>query len=129
MDMRVTNMAERLNTAPLVRMLNAVQVIKENTGNPEIQAQAIQAFLLIAARHPTEIAMGEVEQRLNLTQTTTSRNLGYLSKGVTRSSDRQAGLGLIKVEEDPYYRKRKMCSLTPKGEKLAHTLSSTIGGV
>lgn len=115
---------DRLNTQPLVRLTEALKVLRDATGNPELQLQTVATYLFIAGRHPTEVPMGEVEARLGLTQTSTSRNIGYLAKGAGK---RSSGYRLITVEEDPFYRKRKLCRLSDKGLKVAAAISAVLG--
>jgi DNA-binding MarR family transcriptional regulator len=110
-------------------VMAAIDLLREATGNKELQAQTMLTFLHIAKRHPNEVAMGEIEDALGLSQTGNSRNVRYLAKGVTRSDgseDVMGGYKLITIEEDPHYRKRKLCKLTAKGLDLAERISAAI---
>jgi DNA-binding MarR family transcriptional regulator len=113
------------NQPPLYRLMAAVQEMREVTNNPELQAQTMMTFLFVASRHPNEVAYREVEQSLNLQQTSVSRNFAYLAKGNARG---HGGYELVRVEADPMYRKRLLAKLTPKGLKLAEKLQHMIGG-
>lgn len=64
-----------------VRLLEALRHLRESTGNNELPVQTVMTFAFIASRHPTEVPLGEIEQRLGFTQTTASRNVMYLSRG------------------------------------------------
>src|SRR5574337_2012557 len=110
---------ERLNTYSLQRLLDCFSILRDATGNQELQMQTAVLFVFIASRYPNEIPQGEAAQRLNMEQTTTSRNFAYLAKG---SYSGLGGYKLIEVFEDPFYRRRKLCKLTPKGLEVAQRL-------
>ena len=110
------------NTHHLTDMLN---VIAEVTGNGELQLQTLRMFAFVASRHPNEVSQREIEVELGMVQTTVSRNIAYLGKGMDRDGKGAlGGYGLIKQETDPLYVKRKLVRLTPRGEQLASVLSS-----
>src|SRR5574337_412718 len=56
--------SERLNTYSLQRLLDCFSILRDSTGNPELQMQTAVLFCYIAARHPNEVPQGEASQRL-----------------------------------------------------------------
>jgi DNA-binding MarR family transcriptional regulator len=123
-------MASNVNTMPLHRMMEALRVLQKATvtkaepeGNADLQMQAMKAFLFVATRHPNEVSLGEAEKLLGMTQTTASRNFGYLAKG---NAKKAVGYGLIEVYEDNFYRRRKLAKLTDKGERVANELAKAL---
>jgi DNA-binding MarR family transcriptional regulator len=115
--------ATPINQAAVVRGMELLKTFKAATGNDELQMQAMAVFLYVAYRHPNPVPQVEIEKNVGLTQTTTSRNVGYWAKGAAKM---EKGYGMFAVEEDPYYRKRKLITLTPKGQALAGKVSSTL---
>jgi DNA-binding MarR family transcriptional regulator len=108
----------------LLRILKDATVTKERPeGNSELQMQTIATFAFIASRHPNEVSYGEAEKVLGLNQTTVSRNMMYLSSGSIRG---HGGYDLVEVFEDQFYRRRKLCKLTPKGIKVATKLAAAL---
>jgi DNA-binding MarR family transcriptional regulator len=112
------------NTSAFSRLQEALRILRDATDNPELQMQAVATFAYIAWRHPTEVPLGEIEKTLGLAQTTTSRNTSYLAKGDARG---HGGYELIEVSVDPFYLRRKLCKLTPKGVKVASNLADVMG--
>lgn len=110
-----------LNTQSLSRFLEVLRTLRDATGNSEMQMQTMATFTFIALRHPNEVPLGEIEKTLGLTQTSTSRNVAYLARGDARE---HGGYKLVEVFEDQFYRRRKLCKLTKKGEELASKLSA-----
>lgn len=112
-----------LNSASLSRLLEALRLLRDFTGNAELQLPAMAVFVYVSMRHPTEVPYGEIEKTLNLGQTSVSRNTAYLAKGDARG---HGGYKLIDIYEDEFYRRRKLCKLTKKGEELAAKMSALL---
>lgn len=83
----------------------------------EIQAQTIATFLHIAA--DPGITLTKLQERLGIAQSSTSRNVAYLSDWYRYQV---AGLGLVRTEVNPQNRREKSCHLTAKGERFLKTL-------
>jgi len=108
--------------------MEALRILREATGNAELQMQTMVTFVYIAQRHPNEVPSGEIEKLLGIAQTTVSRNLQYLGKG-QRDAKGNVVLGgykLIETAEDPFYRKRKLSKLTTKGEGVAAKIAAAL---
>jgi DNA-binding MarR family transcriptional regulator len=104
-------------------MMEAMKLLREATDNPELQMHTANTFLYVAYRHPTPVPMVEIERTVGMGQTTNSRNIGYWARGAGK---REKGWGMFKVEADPFYAKRKLVTLTQKGEALAARLSKAL---
>ena len=76
------------NSSQLSRFLSLLGVLRDATGNAELQMQTMATFAFLALRHPNEVPIGEIEKTLGLTQTSTSRNVAYLAKGSARGHER-----------------------------------------
>lgn len=72
---------------------------------------------------PVGVSLGEAEKLLGLTQTTASRNYGYLGRGNVKKPH---GYRLIEVYEDPFYRRRKLARLTAKGVTTANGIAKAL---
>lgn len=123
------------NPMELSRFIRALAVLREETGNTEIQAQTMMILAYVAYRHPNEVPFQEAEKVLGLTQTSTSRNAKYLSDGLKRpnqtnpkKTDKVGGYGLVTVKEDPYYVKRKLLTLTAEGLRIASLVGRVLAG-
>jgi DNA-binding MarR family transcriptional regulator len=115
---------QRPDYVALGNMFAAIHALTAASSNPELPAQTMSFYLMVAARHPTEVPYGELEAKLGLSQASISRNAAYLSRG--HPSKGTKGSGLIEVYEDPYYVKRKLCRLTPKGVTVAQQVAKLI---
>jgi len=136
---------ESIDQTALAKGMNLLKAFKDVTGNGEMQMQTMLTFLYVAYRHPNSVPMREIEQQFGFTQTTNSRNVHYWAMTeaeVERASRQRAkgnfaeakaavkdagGAAMLKVEVDPLYAKRKLITLTPKGQKFAGMLSKTLG--
>jgi ATP-dependent exoDNAse (exonuclease V) alpha subunit len=87
-----------------------------------VPAQTILTFLLVA-QNPG-IKVGELVTRLDIAQSSTSRNVAYLSKW---RAYQEEGHDLIEAVEDPRDRRTKTVNLTAKGRRLAEKLAKVIG--
>ena len=128
-------MPTQMDATALVRFIEGLQLLREATGNSEMQAQTMMMLAYVAYRHPNEVPYQEAEKQLGLSQTSTSRNAKYLSDGFqrpnqtdARKTDTIGGYGYVSVREDPYYVKRKLISMTPAGLKVAERLCRVLAG-
>ena len=87
----------------------------------EMPAQTMLTFLLVA-RNPG-INVGKLVERLGIAQSSTSRNVAYLSKWRAYLEE---GHDLIEAVEDPRDRRTKTVDLTAKGRRLAEKLARTL---
>lgn len=83
-------------------------------------------FLHVAKTGKRGITSPELEKIMGMATSSMYRNTRILAQGRDGSSK---ALGLPKVEEDPLERRRKIISLTEKGEKLINKLASQMGGM
>jgi len=91
--------------------------------DPEMQMQTAATLLLVAMR--PGITTKELTGKLGISQASCSRNVAALSK-MTRHGE--PGPDLIVAEEDPRERRRKVMRLTPKGQRVAESLSRLLNG-
>lgn len=104
-----------LETKDLWKLYKVFEEIRKI--DPEIPIQTAHVFVTVALI--PGITMREITDRLNISQSTTSRNVTALSKWHRLN---KPGLDLVKAEEDPAERRRKVVNLTPKGVLLAKAL-------
>jgi DNA-binding MarR family transcriptional regulator len=87
--------------------------------NPEMPAQSALTLLLVA--QSPGIAIGELQQRLNVASSTMSRNISIMSEHRGKG---EAGLGLIETREDVMDRRIKRVWLTARGENVLNRIST-----
>lgn len=93
--------------------------------DPEIQAQTVLTYLLVAAAPDKEPpSMKELERRLGISSSSVSRNVAALSE-MHRLG--KPGHDLVEAYEDPMDRRNKLVRLTPKGRTLALRLADLMG--
>ena len=106
-------------TLPLWSMYRAVEEFRRL--DPDLPSQTVNTFLYIATHDdPT---MKQIADALGVAQSTMSRNVSALSK-IHRL--RKPGLDLVKATEDPYERRRKIVTLTPRGRQLRDRLLAVL---
>ena len=108
------------DVAGLEGLAAAIKVFREL--DAEMPAQTILTFLLVA-QNPG-IKVGELVTRLDIAQSSTSRNVAYLSKW---RAFEEEGHDLIEAVEDPKDRRTKVVNLTAKGKRLAEKVARVVG--
>lgn len=106
--------------------LTALAVIEEvlkrfRDFDQEMQMQTAQTFIAVAMQ--PGITMKELSEKVGISQASCSRNVSALSR-VHRLN--KPGMDLVVVAEDPMERRRKVVKLTPKGQRLAESLTQLI---
>jgi DNA-binding MarR family transcriptional regulator len=91
--------------------------------DPDMPIQYALSFLTIAENEG--MSMGDLAQRLEIAQSSASRNIAALSKW---HSFGKAGHELVEAHEDPRERRRKLVSLTERGKRLVAVLKSIVAG-
>lgn len=89
------------------------------TLDPEIQAQGLSTFLVIAMSDPEPISMRVLADRVGIAQSSCSRNVAALGK-IHRHG--RPGHQLVESYEDSMDRRTKLVKLTPKGRRFAQML-------
>lgn len=111
-------MESKIERKAFRRMIQAVKLFREL--RDDMPSQAISTFLVVAASPSGSIQMSDLSDRLDMTQSSTSRNVALLSAIDRRKNP---GFGLLKWELDPVDFRKKVVSLTPKGQRLAARLA------
>jgi len=89
--------------------------------NPEMQAQMMMTFLLVAAKDPHPVQMATLGEKLAIAQSSVTRNVQALS-GTNRQGTR--GHGLLHTWVNPENRREKLVELTPHGRRILELLKS-----
>lgn len=101
------------DTKILNKLRLAVATLADERDN-HMNAAEMRVFLWCAIQ--PGITMKELSERVDIAQSETSRI-------VTKFSAYDGhGYGLLRAEEDPHERRRKIVRLTPKGERLAEKM-------
>ena len=85
----------------------------------------LEAFLMVASRHPEGISMRDVESRMDVTNATLSRVMSNWSEWKRPDVP---GMDMIKIEIDPRDRRYRIATLTPKGIAVSEKLETMSGG-
>jgi DNA-binding MarR family transcriptional regulator len=91
--------------------------------DPDMPIQYALSFLTIAEHEG--LSMGELAQRLDIAQSSASRNIAALSRW---HSFGKAGHDLVEAMEDPRERRRKIVSLTSAGNRLVAAIRALVSG-
>jgi DNA-binding MarR family transcriptional regulator len=102
-------------------LLKAQEKFAEYLGKGDVELQAFSTFLVIAER-VNDFPMQDLQDILNMSQSSVSRNVALLSIGTISNP----GPRLIEAFEDPEYRRRKHVRLTARGKKLFDEIRETV---
>lgn len=103
----------------LGKLQEAIEVLRKL--DAEMPAQTAVTFLIVAQE--PGISMAELTDRLKIAQSSTSRNVAYLSEW---RAYKKPGHNLVEAFENPQDRRAKVVDLTSKGKKLADTLAAVL---
>lgn len=88
--------------------------------DPDIQFSVAQVFLMIARAGDEGVSLTDIADKANLGLSSVSRHVAALGK-INRHHEE--GLGLVQTHEDPMERRRRLCTLTPKGRAFLRKLT------
>lgn len=104
--------ASLVGVAPILGLVRAMDEFREVDPDPTVQV--VQAFLAVAIWEGS--VLHELAERLNVSPSTISRNMGLLGD---YGRGRKKAMHLVHVHEDPQDRRFKVAKLTPRGRELA----------
>ncbi len=88
--------------------------------NTDIQANAIQLFLIVATHEGADgVPMQTLENLLGQSQAAVSRNVAMFTDWTRHHKQ---GPGLMQRTENPMNRRQKLVRMTPKGQHLADSV-------
>lgn len=100
----------------LIQLMETLRAI-----DPEMPAQTVLTFLYIAQE--PNISMRDLQAKLGLASSSTSRNVAALSKHHKLGKE---GADVVEAYEDPVDRRYKRVRLTGKGTALARRIGNLI---
>lgn len=106
----------------LPKLIEAIEAFRRL--DPEMPAQTILAFLLVAEAMPDGALQNELGIRLNLSPSAIQRNITFLSH---ERSVGVPGHNLVNVEIVPENKRLRRVRLTATGERLAENLHALLG--
>lgn len=115
-----------MTTIPLNKINRLARIIGQfRQHNPSMPASTMSAFLIVASKQGCSTA--DVAAVLGMSQATTSRAVNALTKQYMLHGKMHAGPDLVKNALDPFNLRRRLLTLTPKGEELLATMSEFLG--
>ncbi len=108
------------NSNSMTVMIQLMEKSYQLFDTTELPSQLLLIFAYVAERK--EIPMADLMKVTGLAQSSISRNVSKLAQGEPKSP----GYGLIEAYEDPYYRRRKLVKITPRGEEFAKALDRSV---
>lgn len=106
-------------TKALKQLRMELSAIQKFLDVSDIPTQQVMTFLFVAEKG--EAVMGDLAEATGVAQSSVSRNVARLGNGLSPS---EPGYGLLEAFEDPYYRKRKLVKLTPRGKELVKAIDN-----
>jgi len=113
--------AQETTEVALERLIEVLETFRAL--DPDMPIQYALSFLTLA-RHEG-MSLRELSDRLGIAQSSASRNVAALSEW---QAFRRPGHDLVRAEEDPRERRRKVVRLTAKGRTLADRLAGLVSG-
>ena len=108
-----------------IKGVNLIKIIEEmRKFETQLESQAIAVFFTVCLTDSADgVSMQDIAKRLDLAQSSVSRNVFKLSS-VNRH--RAIGIGLLESFEDPMERRRKLVKTTAKGKRVWSTLCDLV---
>lgn len=93
--------------------------------DPEMQLQTLLTYLYVAQDKSGGMAMATIADKLHISQSSTSRNVAYMGK---MNRKKEPGLQVLTAREDPMDSRRKLVTMTSKGDRLKETICEIMEG-
>lgn len=106
----------QLNKQSLAKVVKCLEEFRKI--DPQIPPQTAVSFLWVCIHDG--ITMKDLSDRVGVSQSSMSRNIAALSETHRYG---KPGYDLVYATEDPAERRRKIVKLTPKGRRIAASLS------
>lgn len=106
---------DRSEKTTIQAWVNMLQRVRREIGDIPVQMLAT----LLAASLEDELSIQDIETRLKMSKAAASRNVLALTNVNAR---REEGYGLLITRDDAVDRRRKLVSLTSKGERVIKSL-------
>jgi DNA-binding MarR family transcriptional regulator len=110
-----------------LNILTAVlESFKSFTGEPDVQIQTLETFLIVASQDPQRMtestSQTELAHQIGVTQPSVNRNL----RKMCEPPRGQEGYGLITVTTDPKDRRKRILKLTARGHELVRHMEEAV---
>jgi DNA-binding MarR family transcriptional regulator len=112
------------NRAPLTLVATGLTSFWKSVQRTDMPISQVLLFLHVAVHSPMSTA--ELVSATGVSQSSVSRNIAKLGKGVLKDGTREPGLGLVENYPDPVDNRRDLVKLTPEGEKVAARLAEHV---
>jgi DNA-binding MarR family transcriptional regulator len=100
-------------------LYSAIEVFRNM--DPEIHAQTVQTFLLVASKDPTPVKMTALGRALGIAQSSVTRNVQLLSHTNRYGKE---GHDLLRSWVNPKNQREKFVELTSAGRRLVTVLQA-----
>ena len=109
----------------MIKGANLIKIIEEmRKFDDQMESQAIAVFFIVCLNEGADgVSMQDIAKRLDLAQSSVSRNVFKLS---VVNRHRERGVGLLESYEDPMERRRKLVKVTAKGKRVWDTLTNLV---
>lgn len=112
-----------LQTGPLTRFRQGLDMFR--TIDNDLPMGAMVVLLEVAARGP-RVEVVDIAESLNMTASSLSRAIASLGEKHWQKNAKRQGLQLVTLEIHPEDRRKRLASLTPKGELFVSSLLAVV---
>lgn len=105
------------------KLMKAIDVFHAAT-DPDVSIHAFTVFCAVTAQGGKDVDQGEIQAKLSMSSASASRNIQSL--GEVHFLKGKPGYALIERRLDPMDNRRRLVSLTAKGEKLLTALTKAL---
>lgn len=116
-------MSQKTTARSITALIQALEVIRKRLKQPDVPMTQLLTFAYVADRGG-EIPMQDLADLTGVIQSSVSRNVEKLGPG--NKAKNELGFGLLEAFEDPFYRRRKLVRLTPRGKDLVEQIDEAI---
>jgi DNA-binding MarR family transcriptional regulator len=109
---------------PLTLMTVGLESFWQIVQRTDMPISQVLLFLHVAQRGP--LAAEDLRKATGVTQSSVSRNIAKLGKGILKDGKREPGLGLVENYPDPSDNRRDLVQLTTHGDEVATEMSRVI---
>lgn len=105
----------------LIKLQEVIELVREDW--PEMPAQTMAVFIAVATAENQELTQQEIQEQVQLAQSTLSKNVAYLCEW---RKFQVKGLGWLEQFPNPMNRRQRLVRLTKLGKRKAERINAVL---
>jgi len=106
----------------------ALRCLQEESRKSDIKIQHIQILIKLTLAQPDFVSYQDIQKHLDMTKASVSRNMKLLGKLMKKEQGQwvDKGLGLVKVQMNPYNTRELIATLSDRGKTVMKKVNDVL---